>query len=92
MHHLAARKGDNNLVKFLIETGTKVDAQSVSILTARVLLMHHLATRKGDNDLVKFLIERGLKVDAQNVSVNSANFTVHHLAARKGEPKWRIII
>jgi ankyrin repeat protein len=30
--HLAARKGDNDLVKFLIETGAMVDAQNVSIL------------------------------------------------------------
>ena len=29
--HLAARKGDNDLVKFLIEAGAKVDAQNVSV-------------------------------------------------------------
>jgi ankyrin repeat protein len=28
--HLAARKGDNDLVKFFIEAGAKVDAQNVS--------------------------------------------------------------
>jgi ankyrin repeat protein len=28
--HLAARKGDNDLVKFFIEAGAKVDAQTVS--------------------------------------------------------------
>jgi ankyrin repeat protein len=69
MHHLAARKGDNNLVKFLIETGVKVDAQNVSILITPVLFMHHLAARKGDNNLAKFLIETGAMVDAQNVSM-----------------------
>ena len=29
--HLAARKGDNDLVKLFIEAGTKVDTQNVSV-------------------------------------------------------------
>jgi ankyrin repeat protein len=34
--HLAARKGDNDLVKFFIEAGAKVDAQNVSILSRKL--------------------------------------------------------
>ena len=31
--HLAARKGDNDLVKLFIEAGTKVDTQNVSVFS-----------------------------------------------------------
>ena len=66
--HLAARKGDNDLVKLFIESGTKVDTQNVSQLakmdTFIILCVNsqeegqtclHIACSRGDENIIRTL-------------------------------------
>ena len=48
--HLAARKGDNDLVKLFIEAGTKVDTQNSEGQTCL-----HIACSKGDENIIRTL-------------------------------------
>ena len=48
--HLAARKGDNDLVKLFIEAGTKVDTQNSEGQTCL-----HIACSKGDENVIRTL-------------------------------------
>ena len=73
--HLAARKGDNDLVKLFIEAGTKVDTQNSEGQTCL-----HIACSKGDENII-----RTLYLARANPSVmDKEDRTPMHLAAEKG--------
>ncbi|XP_023333094.1 serine/threonine-protein phosphatase 6 regulatory ankyrin repeat subunit C [Eurytemora carolleeae] len=73
--HLAARKGDNDLIKTFIEMGAEVDIQNAEGQTCL-----HVACSKGDENII-----RTLYLSRANPSVvDKEDRTAMHLAAEKG--------
>lgn len=57
--HIAAKKGDFNIVKFLVHKGIEIDALGGTFDSSAL----NLAAGAGHLDIVKYLIEAGAKLD-----------------------------
>ena len=79
--HKASRKGHLDVVKFLIENGANVNAQTTF---GGNMVPLHWASGKGHLNVVKLLVENGANVDAQTTSKYKGNMTPLHWASEGG--------
>ena len=77
--HLAVKKGNEELTKFLLSKGADVNAIGTSGTTSL-----HIATEHGNLKIVEFLLKHGARVNSAYTSIFQEGYTPLHVAAEKG--------
>ena len=98
--HSAIKKGDIDMVKFLIEAGATLQPTSYNI---RQTLCQssplHIAARDGNVDIAKLLLEKGCDINCLETRISENNYwsqvsssevdnTALHIAAKEGKLKF----
>ena len=76
--HLAAKRGNTEHLRRLLECGEHVDSLSPDLMEGQRETPLMLAARYNDVDVVEFLIERGASLEAQDIEYLSP---IHHAVA-----------
>jgi len=74
--HLAARKGDLDIVKFLLDKGISVDEENLDKITPLIKGLWNEKLAEND-ELIKYLIERGANVNHKD---NLKRSPIHYIA------------